>query len=111
MTAGGFEVDPARLRSVSPQFDAVSDRLGYAGAALTTALSAEGDCWGGDESGQTFAQNYLPNVDATTKALRTMVGALHAIRTSLDASADTWDGVDQGAAHGFGCDCCGGGPR
>ena len=102
MTGAGFDVDPIRLRSAAPQFDAVADRLRTATSTLTAALSAEGECWGGDEAGQTFAQSYLPQSEATTTALGNVVDALRAIRTSLDASADTWDGADQSGAGRFG---------
>ena len=103
MTAGaGFQVDPARLRSASPQFDRVADQLEDARTALDTTLRGEGSCWGGDEAGQMFAGSYLPQAEAATRALGTIVQALRAIRVSLDASAGTWDGTDQGAAGRFG---------
>ena len=101
MTGAGFDVDPTRLRSAAPQFDAVADQLRNAGAALTAALSVEGECWGGDEAGRTFAQSYLPQSEAATTALGDVAEAC-AIRTSLDASADTWDGADQTGAGRFG---------
>lgn len=101
MTAG-FRVDPVRLRSASPQFEAVADRLEDAGRALQAALAAEGPCWGHDDAGQAFAQSYLPQAEATTRAVGTVVEALRAIRTSLDASADTWEGCDLGTARTFG---------
>lgn len=103
MTAGaGFQVDPIRLRSASPQFDSAADQMADARTALETALSAEGPCWGGDEAGQTFARSYLPQAEATTKALGAVVQALRSIRVSLDASAGTWEGCDQGAAGRLG---------
>lgn len=103
MTAGaGFQVDPVRLRSASPQFDAAADQLEDARTALETALAAEGPCWGGDDAGQAFARSYLPRAEATTTAVATLVQALRAIRVGLDASADTWEGCDGGAAGRFG---------
>lgn len=112
MTAGaGFQVDPVGLRSASPSFDTVADRLADAGRTLQAALAAEGPCWGGDEAGQAFGGSYLPQVETTTKALDTIVAALRAIRTGLDASADTWESCDQGAAGRFGAPVGGAGPR
>jgi uncharacterized protein YukE len=103
VTAGaGFQVDPARLRSASPQFDRVADQLADARTALDTALRTEGSCWGSDEAGQTFARSYLPQAEATTRALGIVVQELRAIRAGLDASAGTWEGTDQGAAGRFG---------
>ena len=103
MTAGaGFQVDPIRLRAASPQFDAAADQLDGALTALEAALAAEGPCWGGDDAGQTFARNYLPQAEATTTAMATVVQALRAIRVGLDASAVTWEGCDEGAAGRLG---------
>ncbi len=109
MTGAGFDVDPTRLRSASPQFDTVADQVEDAGNALQAALSAEGPCWGGDEAGQTFAQGYLPQAESTMTALRNVVEAVRAIRVSLDASADTWEGCDQSATGTFGGGGGGGG--
>jgi uncharacterized protein YukE len=100
--AAGFQVDPIRLRSASPQFDAAADQLDDARTALEAALAAEGPCWGGDDAGQTFTRNYLPQAEATTTAVGTIVVALRAIRLGLDASADTWEGCDEGAAGRLG---------
>lgn len=108
MTAGmGFQVDPVRLRGAAPRFDAVADQVQDARVALEAALAAEGPCWGEDDAGQTFARGYLPQAEAATRALGTVVEALRAIRTSLDAAAGTWEGCDQGVASRFG----GGGHR
>lgn len=103
MTAGaGFQVDPVRLRGASPQFDRAADQLEDARTALEAALHAEGPCWGADDAGQMFARSYLPQAEATTTAVGAVVEALRAIRVSLDASADTWEGCDQGAAGRLG---------
>ncbi|MGH4027063.1 MAG: WXG100 family type VII secretion target [Pseudonocardiaceae bacterium] len=102
MTGAGFDVDPTRLRGAAPQFDVVADQLRNVTSTLTAALSAEGECWGGDEAGQTFAQSYLPQSEAATTALGGVVEVLRAIRTSLDASADTWEGADLTGAGRFG---------
>lgn len=103
MTAGaGFQVDPVRLRGAAPQFDRAADRLEDARSALDTALRAEGRCWGGDDAGQTFERSYLPQAEVTISAVGTVVQALRAIRTGLDASAGTWEGCDQSAAGRLG---------
>ncbi len=101
MTAG-FQVDPVRLRGASPRFDAAADRLEDAGKVLQAALAAEGPCWGADQAGQTFQRNYLPQAEVTSNALGTLVQALRGIRKGLDATANTWDSCDQGAAGRFG---------
>jgi uncharacterized protein YukE len=103
MSAGaGFQVDPVRLRRASPRFDTVADQLEDAARTLQAALAAEGPGWGADDAGKAFGDSYLPQAESTTKALGTIVAAVRAIRTSLDASASTWESSDQGAAGRFG---------
>lgn len=90
----GLDVHPERLRGASPKFDNASDGLQSALDKLNGVLQAEGDCWGGDESGQAFAENYVPASEQGTKALQDLTKALHQVRGELDATARTWDEVD-----------------
>jgi uncharacterized protein YukE len=98
----GFEVDPTALRSASPKFSAAGDKLQSAWETLRSALDAQGECWGNDEAGQEFAKSYKPLADSTRQAFPMLVEGIHSIRTGLDASADTWEAVDQGGAQSFG---------
>jgi uncharacterized protein YukE len=97
-----MEVDPPALRAASPQFDAAADTLESAGTAIDGVVSSEGDCWGADESGQTFANDYLPAAQSAQDNISALVEALRGVRVQLDASADTWESIDQDAADGFG---------
>lgn len=56
----------------------------------------------GGRAGQTFARSYLPQAEVIIGALGTVGRAVRAIKVGLDASADTWEGCDQGAAGRFG---------
>ncbi|TDD91639.1 WXG100 family type VII secretion target [Saccharopolyspora karakumensis] len=97
----GFEVDPEALRGASPKFDASSDKLQSALDKLNGVLQAEGQCWGGDEAGQEFAKNYLPGSQQGTDGVKSLAQALHQVRGELDATARTWDDVDQANADGI----------
>ncbi|WP_433265599.1 WXG100 family type VII secretion target [Actinosynnema sp. CS-041913] len=98
---GGFEVDVPGLRRGGAQFSAAGDSLDGVFQALDGALQAEGQCWGGDESGQAFAKEYVPNSTATLDAFKNLAKALQDIRTGIDQSADAYEGSDQGNATGI----------
>lgn len=63
------KVDPDGLRNTQPAFASVASTITTAAQQLAAAISAEGECWGGDEIGAAFAQNYTPGVDPGQKAV------------------------------------------
>lgn len=98
----GFEVDPTALRSASPKFSAAGDKLQTAWETLRGVLDANQGCWGGDEAGKEFEKTYVPIADQARQAFPALAEGIHSIRTGLDASADTWEAVDQGGAQSLG---------
>ncbi|APU12925.1 MULTISPECIES: WXG100 family type VII secretion target [Actinoalloteichus] len=99
--SGGYEVDPAALRTAATGFTSASDSLETARGSLENALSAEGNCWGDDEAGQTFSTEYVPNSEGALEAFVSLVTGLAGLKTNLDASADTWESMDQESADSF----------
>ncbi|GAB3444881.1 WXG100 family type VII secretion target [Actinophytocola sediminis] len=97
----GFEVQPDRLRAGATGFGGSGDALSTAGTTLGSALDAQGQCWGGDESGQTFAESYVPNAQQVREAFGTLAEALQAIKTALDESANSYENTDAGGADGY----------
>lgn len=97
----GFQVDVQGLRQGGTQFTAAAEALDGVFKTLDSALSGEGTCWGGDESGQTFAKEYVPNAKATADAFKGLTTALGEIRKGIDQSADAYEGSDQGNAAGI----------
>jgi uncharacterized protein YukE len=97
-----FEVDPTALRSASPKFSAAGDKLQTAWETLRGVLDANNGCWGNDEAGQEFAKSYLPLEQSARQAIPLVAEGIHSIRKGLDASADTWEAVDQGGAKSLG---------
>lgn len=98
----GMDVDPEKLRGKSPQFDAAADAIRATFEKLNGVLQAEGDCWGSDEAGQTFAQDYLPASQDAEQGFTSMSETLGQVRSELDATAQTWDSTDQGSAANLG---------
>lgn len=97
----GFDVSVSGLRRGAGQYGAASDSLDGVMQALNSALQAEGQCWGGDESGQAFAKEYVPNSEATLEAFENLAKALGDIRTGVEQTADAYEGSDQGNATGI----------
>lgn len=97
----GFEVQPDRLRAGATGFGGAGDAMSTAGTTLGSALDAQGECWGGDESGQTFAEDYVPNAQSVREAFGTLAEALQAIKTALDESANSYEGTDDTSAQGY----------
>ncbi|MDQ3405184.1 MAG: hypothetical protein M3548_17635 [Actinomycetota bacterium] len=99
---GGFDVTLSALHSAASGFGKASEMLGDAGRQLGDGLGAQGQCWGGDESGQTFAKDYVPNSESILKAIGELTTALAGIKTALDESANSHRGTDGNSGQGFG---------
>ncbi|MEV0331154.1 hypothetical protein [Nocardia sp. NPDC050717] len=80
-----LNADPEALRGTQPVFDSIATTLTTAVNQLAAALAAEGECWGNDEIGQAFAQNYTPGVEQG----KTSVGNLAKTMTQLGANMVT----------------------
>jgi uncharacterized protein YukE len=97
----GFNVQTDRLRRGAGGFGSSGDALSQAGTTLGSALDAQGQCWGNDESGQTFAKDYVPNSQKIRDAFGSLAEALQAIKTALDESANTYDNVETKTTRGY----------
>jgi len=61
----GYTVDPSALESSSPEYGDHARQLTDIYNELTSKLLAEGDCWGNDDAGRSFAANYVgPAINA-----------------------------------------------
>ncbi|MFC4852585.1 WXG100 family type VII secretion target [Actinophytocola glycyrrhizae] len=97
----GFNVQTDRLLRGAGGFGSSGDALTQAGTTLGSALDAQGECWGGDESGQAFAKDYVPNSQKVRDAFGSLAEALHAIRTALEESANSYDNVETQSTDGY----------
>ncbi|WP_068275038.1 WXG100 family type VII secretion target [Aldersonia kunmingensis] len=91
-------VEPDALRAVAPRFAELSDAVESARQTLASALSAEGECWGADESGESFAKGYADDVSPTVDAIASLVTVLDSIRQRLVTTADNYDATDSRTA-------------
>ncbi|MCP2332107.1 WXG100 family type VII secretion target [Actinoalloteichus caeruleus] len=99
--SGGYEVRTAEIRTENTKFESTAAQLEDVLTTLRAAIDAEGDCWGADESGQAFAQEYAPTAPAVVEYFGTLVEGIREMRTQIDASADTWDQMDEESADHF----------
>jgi uncharacterized protein YukE len=97
----GFTVQPDRIRAGATGVGGAGDALSTAGTTLGGALDAQGQCWGNDESGQSFAKDYVPNSQKVRDAFGSLSEALQAIKKALDESANAYEGVDSTSATGY----------
>ncbi|MEU4319010.1 hypothetical protein AB0F85_16360 [Nocardia fluminea] len=64
-----LKADPQALRGTQPSFTSVADTITTGVQKLAAVIAAEGECWGSDEIGQSFAKNYTPGVEPGQKAV------------------------------------------
>ncbi|WP_199442538.1 WXG100 family type VII secretion target [Umezawaea beigongshangensis] len=94
MTAGGFRVDPGAVSGAAAELGSAADRLESVGTALTDALAAAGACWGGDESGQKFAEDYVPGAEGAVRAFTSLVEGLRGLQGNVVDAMTTYRTVD-----------------
>lgn len=95
-------IDPEALRNTQPGFDAVASTITTAAQALAAVIAAEGQCWGGDEIGAAFAQNYTPGVDPGQKAVTGLATTMTQLGQNMVTIADTFRAQDTAQAGALG---------
>lgn len=98
MTAGGgFSIQPDVAASAATKLGSAGDQLANVGRALADALAAEGACWGGDESGQEFAKDYVPGADGAVKAFTSLADGLRSMKQAVTDAMTAYESTDQGS--------------
>ena len=111
MSDGTFSVDTARLDQSAPQVQELAGRIRSIASKLDGRLEALGECWGDDESGRQFLEQYAEPkrqlsagitgagqvLDSTVEGIRTMAKGFQrteeenvaTVRAITSAAADT----------------------
>jgi uncharacterized protein YukE len=97
----GFSIDPETATTAAADLGTAADQLEAAGTALANALAATGACWGGDESGQEFAKDYVPGAEGAVRAFTSLVEGLRGMRGSVVGAVETYRGVDDSGSDAF----------
>ncbi|KAF0848202.1 WXG100 family type VII secretion target [Nocardia caishijiensis] len=93
-----LNVDPDGLRNTQPAFTSVAATITTAAEQLAAVIAAEGECWGGDEIGSAFAENYTPGVEPGQKAVTGLATTMTQLGTNMVTIADTFQTQDTGHA-------------
>ncbi|MBC6460514.1 WXG100 family type VII secretion target [Actinomadura sp. HBU206391] len=92
-----LRVDPAGLRRSAQGFTDGSKRLGKIHDALDGALSAEGKCWGNDDTGKQFESEYLKQAEKVLKQFGDLSKSVAEIKTGLDEMAKVYQKAEDGS--------------
>ncbi|CAM4390229.1 hypothetical protein NONI108955_24275 [Nocardia ninae] len=93
-----FRVDPDALRATRPGFTSVADKITAAAQNLRRVIEAEGECWGSDKIGQSFAKNYTPSVPKALKSIDGLSKAMGNLGDRMVAAANTLQNRDEANA-------------
>jgi hypothetical protein len=87
-------VDPAGLRDAEPGFRYLSSSFSDTLTRLAGVLDAAGCCWGSDQVGARFAENYLPGVQLVRDALPALRDDVAGVGTAVVTVADNVDAAE-----------------
>ncbi|XRQ10853.1 WXG100 family type VII secretion target [Actinomadura welshii] len=94
MTYEHLEVDTEELKRAGEGFNTGAVQLLAIYNRLTSALSAEGECWGSDETGQTFAQGYTEPSTSVLESFPKLKDGLEGIKKGVDQMAKTYKAAE-----------------
>ncbi|MBK6014469.1 WXG100 family type VII secretion target [Streptomyces sp. MBT53] len=93
MTDGTFSVDTERLEQAAPQMQELAGRIRSIATKLDGRLESLGACWGDDESGRQFLEQYAEPKrqlsDGITGAGNVLDSTVEGIRTMAKGFART----------------------
>ncbi|WP_235926293.1 WXG100 family type VII secretion target [Actinokineospora pegani] len=99
---GRIDIQPDVATRAAARFSAAAEQLAGVASALENALSAVGECWGGDESGQEFAKDYVPGADGTQRGLGAVAEGLRNVHQGLLDTARAYEDTEHTATSSFG---------
>jgi uncharacterized protein YukE len=94
MSGEELRVEPGTLRRHATGFSEGGEELERIFTTLDAALSAEGKCWGADETGQQFEQGYQEPRRGAYDTFAALPGALKDIRSGLDQMAKAYEDAE-----------------
>ena len=94
MTYNYLEVDTEELKRAGVGFQTGAGQLEAIFNRLSSALSAEGECWGSDETGKTFAAGYKEPATTTLDSFPKLKEGLEGIKKGVDQMAKTYKAAE-----------------
>ncbi|MFB4317476.1 hypothetical protein [Actinomadura sp. 21ATH] len=90
MSPGGeLEVERDQLKQAGGGFKDGGQALRAVGTKLDGILSGEGKCWGADETGKAFEQDYLKNAEDVLKMIEQVAENIVQMKQGIDEMAGT----------------------
>ncbi|MEU6188202.1 hypothetical protein [Nocardia sp. NPDC047038] len=92
--AESLSVDLAQLRESAAELRRAAEDAERVANELKAALADEGEFWGDDEAGETFAHTYKPGADRTLDGFDDLVADIHAMSSAMKDAADAFEDRD-----------------
>lgn len=84
-----LRVERDALKTSGTAFQDGAQAITQMAATLTAALSAEGKCWGADETGQAFEKDYLKNATDVQQLFESVAKNIEELKAGIDRMAGT----------------------
>ncbi len=91
----GFTAEPDAVLRASQGLKGAADALQEAGKTLQSAVGAQGECWGNDESGKEFAKDYVPGSQGALDGFTNLVQGLLGMQRNVEQTMKSYTGSDQ----------------
>jgi uncharacterized protein YukE len=95
MSGDELQVERDALKRNAKGFGDGSTALKTVFGQLSSALSAEGECWGNDDTGKAFASKYTPVRDSTLKSFPSLEKSLTDIEKGVQKMAKNYDQAEE----------------
>ncbi|MGQ4617955.1 hypothetical protein [Nocardia sp. R7R-8] len=92
--AESLSVDLAQLRESAAELRQAAEDAERVANELKAALADEGEFWGDDEAGETFAHTYKPGADRTLEGFDDLVADMRAMSSAMEQAADAFEDGD-----------------
>ncbi|WP_067476916.1 WXG100 family type VII secretion target [Nocardia amamiensis] len=89
-----LSVDLAQLRESAAELRQAAEEAERVANELKAALADEGEFWGADEAGETFAHTYKPGADRTLEGFDDLVADMRAMSSAMMHAADAFEDKD-----------------
>ncbi|TVT18521.1 hypothetical protein FNH05_35490 [Amycolatopsis rhizosphaerae] len=94
-----FRLDPDGLSAATKRLGAMGEKLRASYTELVRVLDEHDGCWGGDDIGKSFAQNYVPNARKARDSAQEATEGIVQLGDDTDSAAATFESVDHDSAQ------------
>lgn len=88
-------IDPERARAETERLRRIAERFQDTAAHLKDTAARYDGCWGGDELGEAFAKNYVPNAEKTVGNVGTLGQNVATTADQIDKAVDALERTDK----------------